>query len=275
MQFVEARKLAGELRRELLSEDVRTFDLEELVAEMEIRVVRERPVGGTAEAMSFDLRGREVIVVDPSLGWRRFRFTLAHELGHLLLGHGTGSCSAKAIHGDPRDPQEQEANTFAAEVLLPSRQFREDIRPVHPRIDELSEVADAYDASLTATVIRYVAETDDYCAVVGVREDGSYWFKKSDRATWFLRLPPAEGTLAHARMNGLDDAASWEVPAETWLEDFSWSTPWEVTEDVVQVAPGEWLALLSELPDPDDDPDLVEREAEEDLERRRMSFRQY
>ena len=44
---------------------------------------------------------------------------------------------------------------------------------------------------------------------------------------------------------------------------------------VRRVADETWLVLLSELPDPDDDPDLVESEAEGELERRRMSFRRY
>ena len=46
-------------------------------------------------------------------------------------------------------------------------------------------------------------------------------------------------------------------------------------QEVRRVADETWLVLLSELPDPDDDPDLVEREAEEEMERRRMSFRRY
>lgn len=275
MSFIEARKLANELRRDFPLDDARACDLESLLRELEVRVVLQRPSGGEAEAMAFDLGHEEIIFAEPSVGRRRLRFTLAHELGHLLLGHGAASCSSHSIHGDPLDRQEQEANVFAAELLMPSRPFRSDITSIHPRISELSQLADIYDASLTATVLRYVAETDDYCAVVVVREDGSYWFKKSGRTTWFLKLPPGEGTLAHEHVANLDEAGSWEVPAEAWLEDFSWSQPWTITEEVVQIAPGEWLILLSELPDPDDDPDLIDREAEEDLENRRNRFSRY
>lgn len=275
MGSVLARKIAAEVRRDWVPERDRAFDLEQVLEEMEIDVVRDWPQGTPGEAMSLDLDDREVILADPSMGSRRFRFTLAHELGHLLLSHGAAPCSTSAIHGRSADPQEQDANAFASELLMPSRQFRPDIRPVHPRIEELSALADEYDVSLTATAIRYVTETHDYCAIVGLREDGSYWFKKSDRATWFINLPPGEGTLVHARMNGIDDSDSWQVGADVWLKDFVARQGWDVTEDVVQVVPGEWVVLLSELPDPDDDPDLVGREIDEELERRRMSFRRY
>lgn len=47
----------------------------------------------------------------------RQRFTVAHELGHLLLGH----TAPGAIYIDPSSnkPEEIEANTFAGELLVP------------------------------------------------------------------------------------------------------------------------------------------------------------
>lgn len=65
--------------------------------------------------------------------YTRIRFSLMHELGHLLLGHTA------------EDPfREQEADTFASWMLVP----RVDLELCH-RI-EVSEVANRYDISLTA-----------------------------------------------------------------------------------------------------------------------------
>lgn len=48
------------------------------------------------------------------------RFTLAHELGHLHLGHQPRIERASDVFGSaPTDPQEVEANYFAAEFLAP------------------------------------------------------------------------------------------------------------------------------------------------------------
>lgn len=49
---------------------------------------------------------------------QRQRFTLAHELGHVALGHSSHVDTAEALR-DFGDPQESEANHFAAEFLMP------------------------------------------------------------------------------------------------------------------------------------------------------------
>jgi Zn-dependent peptidase ImmA (M78 family) len=49
---------------------------------------------------------------NPSMAWVRRRFTIAHEIGHLLLGH---TCTDPDLDNDP----EAEANQFAAELLIP------------------------------------------------------------------------------------------------------------------------------------------------------------
>jgi len=63
---------------------------------------------------------------------RRQRFTIAHELGHLLLEH----VDVQNIEEDlaSRNPEETAANTFAAELLAPlellKNDFKEGVRDV-------------------------------------------------------------------------------------------------------------------------------------------------
>lgn len=47
---------------------------------------------------------------------KRNRFTVAHEIGHILLGH-TSPCSRSGV--ESKNLNEIEANTFAAELLIP------------------------------------------------------------------------------------------------------------------------------------------------------------
>src|SRR6266568_325540 len=62
----------------------------------------------------------------------RRRFTLAHELGHCVLGHGEQSCWTLSSVAEPADIDqlddlpnfEQEAHLFARELLLPRLWFR-------------------------------------------------------------------------------------------------------------------------------------------------------
>lgn len=57
-------------------------------------------------------RDRPLVVLRESESWERTRFTVAHELGHLVL-HSGSHCSVSADN-------EQEANRFATELLAPS-----------------------------------------------------------------------------------------------------------------------------------------------------------
>lgn len=58
----------------------------------------------------FTTTGRHVIVIAATGNWFRENYALAHELGHLVLGH----------LGVPRKDHERAANAFAAELLMPA-----------------------------------------------------------------------------------------------------------------------------------------------------------
>ncbi|HET9164300.1 MAG TPA: helix-turn-helix domain-containing protein [Solirubrobacterales bacterium] len=115
------------------------------------------PMSGPGfEAASWYVEGRPVIVLklsgelDLEVYWL---FTLAHEIGHLARGHVNGSAVVEVdepgkVEGDP---QEDEANAFARELLVPEAEnlFAEIRRRCHGDIDrqrrrfkwEMSDVA--------------------------------------------------------------------------------------------------------------------------------------
>lgn len=69
------------------------------------------------EAHSFIfVNGNEAVV--------RQRFTLAHEFGHHRLGHQSVVDPDEVISGNTDDPREIEANSFAAEFLVPREALR-------------------------------------------------------------------------------------------------------------------------------------------------------
>ena len=68
----------------------------------------------------FLLDGRPVILVSDQVPPARQRFTVAHELGHILLGH-VGKYQLVNREPDPKDnPIEQAANVFASRLLAPA-----------------------------------------------------------------------------------------------------------------------------------------------------------
>lgn len=72
------------------------------------------------------------IFTNPFDGAQRQRFTIAHELGHIVLEHlevednlkePTLNILNREIEFDSSSYQEKEANKFAAELLMPEEDF--------------------------------------------------------------------------------------------------------------------------------------------------------
>lgn len=80
-------------------------------------IVVRRPLGTAAQdaVSTWPDGGVPMMVVNSGLSPDRERFTIAHELGHLVM------------HGAPGDDQEEQANQFASELLAPADQIRADL----------------------------------------------------------------------------------------------------------------------------------------------------
>jgi Zn-dependent peptidase ImmA (M78 family)/DNA-binding Xre family transcriptional regulator len=102
--------------RQLLHQDfARTFI--DRLAEIGVDVVR---IGGLSTAYSHRVAGRPLILLAETGNWFYENWSLAHELGHLALGH------QGVVPGAPgSDADEAAANAFAAELLLPEKVLRE------------------------------------------------------------------------------------------------------------------------------------------------------
>lgn len=100
-----------------------------------------------------------VIVVNNSTSLTRQVFTLAHELGHLIARTGgvtkTDDEYLRALHGEPRDI-EVFCNAFAAELLVPSRDFRERSRGHEPTDEFVRHLAAIYRVSREVILRRFL-----------------------------------------------------------------------------------------------------------------------
>ncbi len=68
--------------------------------------------------------------------WHRKRFTIAHEIGHLILNT---SCNKSFFAFDfIKDPIEVEANQFAAELLIPLVSIKKDLKMPGAKVPDLA-----------------------------------------------------------------------------------------------------------------------------------------
>jgi IrrE N-terminal-like domain len=275
---VSGQALAYQLRRDLnLTE--RTFDLVGLIRQLEIEVRFEEIVGNGREGLSLARTGQEIIVVDPSeRSAAGRRFTLAHELGHHLLGHTDARDARWEIRqGVPGTKEETEANAFAAELLMPTRLFRSDARGRATTFEALGDLAGMYEVSLTAGAIRFVQVTKGSCALVGCHiRPRRHWQVKSETAKGlWLELPPGRGTLVAGHVDGRETASKGTVPASAWVSTAEGPSDHMVKEEVRKTSDASWLALLSDLPDVEDDTGWEDRAADEERAARRSRFSRY
>ncbi len=118
----------------------------------------------------------------------RKRFCIAHELGHWELHEDSTQfiCSRKDMLDYARSPLEVEANTFAAELLMPPKYFRPRCQRVDPSFALISELADEFRTTLTATAIRFAKEFKKPLLVV-LSEDGVVkWCYRRDDSTPYV-----------------------------------------------------------------------------------------
>ena len=83
--------------------------------------VKLAPLDGDSDGYTFIHKRKPIIVINSNCkSISRLRFTVAHELGHIILGH-VGKYALVNREPSPNDnPIEQEANIFASRLLAPA-----------------------------------------------------------------------------------------------------------------------------------------------------------
>ena len=154
---------AERLLQELGVTEPDEIDLEAIAYHVSARV-RYRSLDG-CEARIIGKRDQAIITVNANSGYRRKRFSIAHELGH--WHHHRGKCLACRLEEyrtrDALSP-ERIADSYAADLLMPYYLFRPLARHQGKlTFKAVSTLADIFNASKSAAAIRFV-ESDIACS---------------------------------------------------------------------------------------------------------------
>lgn len=225
------------------------IDVENLVSARAKLVFATIPFHGVdGVCLNLKAPGKEqTVIVNAQNPKSRQRFTLAHELGHILIPWHTGSV---VDHLDPEETgevedysaMEQEANAFAAELLMPSNWVKGTLSKTENLAVIHRNIARDCDVSLQAAAI-CLAKNLPKNAVYAVVRDGVVDFAGR-----------SEGTLANAMLydrpfnpEAYDYAESHYTVEYAGREVHWWRLPQRIS--VNDADDRDWRTILDEIVD--------------------------
>ena len=152
------------------------------------------------------------------------RFSIAHELGHLVLRHPSRTtaelCGARNRRTGERD-YEAEANAFAGELLMPHELVLPWCATTPVSLDIAWRIAETFTVSILAATRQFVALTPEACAAVFSANNHVVWFAKSAAFAHELsaRRPLDPQSLAWDFFTrGTLDESARHVPVQAWVD---------------------------------------------------------
>ena len=214
--YERSRRLANDVLREYGADEPSKIDPLAIIGRRGIRVKYGKLEGATARIFMLD--GRAVIrISDAIVQEGRLRFSLAHEVGHYLLGHQIPSETELAPYSAH---QEREADVFAAEHNTPEAWVRPHCDVSTITLEPVREIARTFRSSIVASAIRFVELSASPCAVVYSERGRVVWAKRSRGFSARIPVEMKVGTATvahdfHAR--DMLDPRVRVVRARAWL----------------------------------------------------------
>ena len=204
-------------------------------------------------------KGRHSIVINGKDSERRQRFTICHEIGHVVLALNSEHRGPSWSY-ERRPRNEVCCDIFAAELLLPLVLFRPALQKLEIDAESMQTLAAEFNASLFATGSRIAAFSREPCAFV-VSQGGKvkYAFRSvplRDAKLWVpvgVALP--ETSLSAALRSNVAQGGPVELDADVWFDGVDGGI---VIEDAIYDSSRDQTLTLLRL-DAEEMPDPIER----------------
>jgi len=233
----ECRRRAHEILHKLHVEAPDEIDLETIawkVGRLEIqyggiincdgRIIASSTGGGRIRVRDSGSHGRQ-------------RFTIAHEIGHFVLhpspqiDKDDGPSEFTMWHNEG---EEAEANSFAAELLMPEFLVITMAKKMEPSLALVDELAETFTTSVLASAIQYINYTNEQVALVMSKGKTIQWRKHAKNFWTRVRIGQlSPDSAAGARLDGRASDSNGMVvsPAYAWLSDYEYDREHDIMED--------------------------------------------
>lgn len=182
-------------------------------------------LGEDEPGWSFENKGKYYICVNANDSIERQRFTICHELAHIVLGLPSEHQEVPSWSHVKRTPNEISCDVFAAELLMPATLFQPLVAIESIGMESIDALAKKALASFSATGSRFANVAKAPCAFV-FSEGGTVRYASRSTALrqangW---IPPRhilpEGSVAKRVRGGESCVEAEEVESDVWFADW-------------------------------------------------------
>lgn len=168
--------------------------------------------------------GKHIITVNSLETEERQRFTACHEVAHIVLELPSSHDEVPSWSFAKRDVNEVMCDIFAAELLMPYKQWKSKVPRDEPSTEVIEHMAAEFRTSFPAAASRYASLADIPCAFVTMERGLVRYAARSTSlrrvGAWIPpRSPIPSGSVAHRlRTSGHSGMETDEVAQDVWFE---------------------------------------------------------
>lgn len=180
--------------------------------------------------------GKHIITVNSLEPLERQRFTICHEIAHIILELPSSHTEVPSWSYVKRDLNEVMCDAFAAELLMPYVAWQAKVPKSEPSVELLEYMAAEFRTSFPAAASRYATLSDMPCAYVTMDRSQIRYAARSTSlrraGAWITpRSPIPPGSVAYRlRQAGLSKMEADDVAQDIWFEN------WEKGLDLRELA---------------------------------------
>jgi Zn-dependent peptidase ImmA (M78 family) len=208
----------------------------------------ENDLGKDESGWSFKHCGKYYICVNAKDQKERQRFTVCHEIAHIVLGLPSDHNTLPSWSYSKKSPEEIFCDIFAAELLLPYRLFKPVADKEEISFSTVTNLANRFEASLSATGSRFATVISAPCAFV-LSERGKVRYTSRSTSlrevnAWvYPRLGLPRGSVSERVRTGEFCNGPEEIDAYIWFSD--WERGGMLLEEAVHLK--QWDQTLTLL----------------------------
>lgn len=228
-------------------------DVKRLAAAANAKIKIAYDLADDESGQTTQFKDKRIIIVNGNHREERQRFTVLHELAHIVLGlpsqhHGSTLTTDALLRYSRRPEEEVLCDVFAAECLLPHHSFASQVADTDISLDAVKSIAQEYKASLTTTGSRFAVNANGPCAFVLIEDGRIRYVSRSkylnEMKGWInFNAPVPQGSVAQRLLQGDSRSEDYdEIPTDIWFDTGIRNRPL-VAEEAILLR--EWNQCLS------------------------------